>query len=210
MTATYPELRFGESVRTTKHYQESYPKLTVVYINFKCYDTGKRRSFLEHNMTKQTGTAIPPLLFNISSEHPLYQQNFLEAQKLYCIIPGKPIPLQRPRYSRGHVYDSQKIEKSTARIYIANAQGNAPLLSGAVQLVAEYYFEAPKNSQKLIGTYHTSPPDLDNCIKMTNDCLQGIAIANDCTVAQIFATKLWAHTSGTRFTLKQLKGNNGK
>lgn len=153
-----------------------------------------------------TKTVKQPLLFDVTSDHPLYQQSFLYPTAIVYTIPGKPIPLQRPRYSRGHIYDSQKLEKNNARIYITNCHGNNPQLTGPLQLIAEYYFEAPKRSKKLIGAFHSSPPDLDNLLKWTGDCAQEITFANDCTIAQILATKIWSTTSGTRFTLKQLKG----
>ena len=40
----------------------------------------------------------------------------------------------------------------------------------------------------------THAPDVDNCVKLVLDALQGVAFKNDCSVIQIISTKLYDHT----------------
>ena len=136
--------------------------------------------------------------------HILPYTSFDAALQIY-IIPGKPVPLQRPRYSIAHIYDSQKREKAASRIYIQNQHGDNPLFTGALQLNVEFYFETPKSTQSHNGKYHIGPPDTDNCIKYLCDVAQGLLYKNDSIIAQIIATKLYDRIPRTEFTIKQLK-----
>lgn len=119
-------------------------------------------------------------------------------------IPGKPVPLQRPRYSFARVYDSQKQEKNAGRVYLVNQHDDQPLLTGALRLDIEFYFETPKKTRSLNGKYHTAKPDTDNCVKYLCDIMQGIIINDDAIIAQILATKLYDTTPRTEFTLRKL------
>lgn len=148
---------------------------------------------------------VPSLLFDIYSNNPVYQLDILDVPKFVYVIPGKPIPLQRPRYSIAHIYDSQKCEKAASRIYIQNQHGDLPLYEGPLQLIVEFYFETPKRTQSANGKFHTGPPDTDNCIKYLCDIAQGLLYKNDSLIAQIIATKLYDHIPRTQFTIKQLK-----
>lgn len=120
------------------------------------------------------------------------------------IIPGKPIPLQRPRYSYARVYDSQKQEKCTSRLYIINQHDDRPMLTGPLRLDIEFYFETPKKTKTLNGKYHTAKPDTDNCIKYICDIIQDILINDDAIIAQILATKIYDVVPRTEFTLQKL------
>ena len=43
-------------------------------------------------------------------------------------------------------------------------------------------------------TFVTKSPDVDNCLKLTLDALQGIVCSNDCHVVEVTATKLFDHS----------------
>lgn len=120
------------------------------------------------------------------------------------IIPGKPVPLQRPRYAQARIFDSQKQEKCASRVYITNQHNDQPLLTGPLCLNIEFYFETPKKTKSLNGKYHTAKPDTDNCVKYICDIIQGILIADDSVIAQIVATKLYDTVPRTEFTLRKL------
>lgn len=139
------------------------------------------------------------MLFNI-----LPYAMYDDALQVY-VIPGKPIPLQRPRYSIAHVYDSQKREKANARIYIANQHNDKPLYTGALQLNVEFYFSTPAKTKSLNGHYHTSRPDTDNCVKWICDIAQDILYKEDSIIAQIIATKLYDTIPRTEFTIRPLR-----
>ena len=144
------------------------------------------------------------MLFTIMPYMHFNEHTSVEAPLRY-IIPGKPVPLQRPRYSIAHIYDCQKREKASARIWIQNQHGDTDLYAGSLLLNVEFYFETPKRTQSLNGKYHIGPPDTDNCLKFLCDISQGLLYKNDSQIAQIIATKLYDRTPRTEFTITQIK-----
>jgi len=66
--------------------------------------------------------------------------------------------------------------------------------AGAVSVSARYYFPVPKTRAGRLaeGGRHTQKPDLDNLIK-TLDGLTGVAWHDDCSVAEIHASKYWTY-----------------
>lgn len=137
--------------------------------------------------------------------HVLPYTDFDPALLVY-IIPGKPIPLQRPRYSMAHIYDAQKREKYIAAIHVANCHGDLPAYTGMLVLNIDFYFPTPSKNKKLEGDFHSGKPDLDNLVKWVCDVAQNAGIyKNDSCISQIVATKLYAKEPRTEFTIKKIK-----
>lgn len=123
------------------------------------------------------------------------------------IIPGQPVPLQRPRFYGGRVIDSQAAIKSklamVAKDIVLEARRNdpeAPTLECAYHLDMEFYLEMPvswSSRKKASRPLHTSRPDLDNLVKMWGDILNGILYLDDKQVVSIKATKLYSETPQT-------------
>lgn len=114
---------------------------------------------------------------------------------------GKPIPLQRPRFSRtGRVYNPNKCDQ---RQFAANVEQYKPQtpLSGAIRITLKYVFKRPKshfgtgrNSAILKSSaprFHTTKPDVDNLVKFTLDAMNGVFFMDDKQVVDIRATKVY-------------------
>lgn len=113
-------------------------------------------------------------------------------------IPGKPIAKARPRfYRRGnHVgtYNSQETEEGRfLMMAMRQLQGtNGPIESGVpIRLSCEFIMPIPKSTSKKKSKQmidgeikHTKKPDLDNLIKFTKDCLNGLAWHDDSQVVE--------------------------
>lgn len=129
---------------------------------------------------------------------------FTPALPVY-VIPGRPIPLQRARFSSGRVYDSQKIEKIHTGLYLKQQYGLQKPLGGPLKFIITFYFKPPQRNKKLLGTFHFCKPDTDNLVKYYSDVAQGILFTNDSQIAQIVATKIYDENERTEFILEQLK-----
>ena len=91
----------------------------------------------------------------------------------------------------------------------AMAKGNAKFVmdkSVTVHITIKMFFPRPKKhfvKHEVTESFHlsstapvhvTKTPDLDNCLKLVLDALQGVVCSNDSQVAQITATKLFDPT----------------
>lgn len=126
-------------------------------------------------------------------------------------VPGPPKPLQRARVGRigahARMYDpaANTTNKATVGFHAAKAMqkwakaGNGGLLIGPLQLNVTFYIEKPKSKIRKNSDpfpYPDSKPDLDNCIKLVCDALNGIVWKDDCQVVDIAASKAWAPATG--------------
>ena len=115
----------------------------------------------------------------------------------HFIIYGDPIPLQRPRMSGTHCWDSQKQQKMIISRSFTTQLADGPLFQGPLSVEFLFYFPlkkrmTPKKKLEMTGTAHIFKPDLDNLIKMYLDCSSdSILFKDDATVAQISAKKLY-------------------
>lgn len=127
-------------------------------------------------------------------------------------IPGKPVSLARPRFTKYKVYDSQtEIKEEVAwHLYM---QRNKTIykypLDGPLQLDITFHMPIPKSLGKkkketLHGTPHIKPPDLDNLVKFILDVAQGIILDDDKLVTVINAKKIYDKIPKTIFTIRPL------
>lgn len=128
--------------------------------------------------------------------------------EIVYMIPGDPIPLQRPRHHINRVYDSQKNQKLVIGINLRNQHDDKPLLQGPLLLNATFYMPVAKTNAKqkpkLLGTPHTFRPDLDNLLKMVLDCANKILYNDDAQIVEIVTKKIYGEPSRTEFTLKRI------
>lgn len=146
--------------------------------------------------------------------------------KLIITIPGKPIPLNRPRFSKGHVYDSQAVIKEDLYWEIKQnvtmynmARGvdfPASLYStfkGPVQIHYTFFMPIAKSTSKkrslvLIDTPHIKKPDTDNILKLYNDVCNGLLYYDDSQIYKLTATKLYSDNPRTEITLTYGESND--
>ena len=121
------------------------------------------------------------------------------------IIPEKPIAKKRPRFvtrdPRGralpHVkaINIQETEEGRFLFHIYKQWKQQPL-EDAIFLQVMFYMPIPKSGSKRTVMLmkageikHTKKPDLDNLIKFTKDCLNGVVWKDDAQVFSITAEK---------------------
>ena len=125
------------------------------------------------------------------------------SESITFTIPGKPTPWRRIGGARRN-YDSQRAIKDeigwlckTARFVIPiTGKGIIDLFcDGPVSVKAYFYFPRPRTTaRKQINDYPYPDidPDIDNCVKLILDSLNGIAWVDDNQVVSIQARKLYA------------------
>ncbi len=124
------------------------------------------------------------------------------------ILHGPPTPLQRPRFTRGHVYDPQQGQKLLDGIQLKKQHHPQPPLE--VPLLATITFFMPlakylrePGRDRLRGKYNPKRPDLDNMIKYILDAANGILYTDDSLIVQISGKKIWADVGKTELILEQ-------
>ena len=122
------------------------------------------------------------------------------------IIPGRPVPLQRPRFSaiNKNVYDPQKNVKRATSFVLKMQHRNKPLFTGPLRITIFFYFALPKNKKYHEGTPFVGRPDLDNLIKFTLDCSINILFPDDALICEIIAKKLYSSSQCTKLIIENL------
>lgn len=146
-------------------------------------------------------------------------------------IPGKPIPLARPRFwaqgSKFGARDSQKMEKAVARGFMVkslrealNCEIKASVIeaskmseASAFSIEMKFIFPFLKSWSKKkvveqekclehgITIVHHTKPDLDNLIKFYLDCATGVIWDDDANVCRISAQKCYGIEAKTVITI---------
>lgn len=111
-------------------------------------------------------------------------------------IPGRPIPLARPRFGVNRVFDPQKDRKLITGISLRKDMENRPLFEAPLFLFMDFYFQIPSNWSKARKEAHLdkpyiSRPDCDNLIKYVLDAALGVWYEDDSIVCGILARKLY-------------------
>lgn len=130
------------------------------------------------------------------------QQSSEHHNDVRYVIPGNPIPLARPRFFNGRVYDSQKQVKFATGIIIRHQHGDRPKYEGPLHLNVNFFMKPPK---KNINTWHTNTPDLDNMLKFIADVSIGILYEDDKNIAKITTCKIYDNDPRVEFTLTPLQ-----
>jgi len=116
-----------------------------------------------------------------------------------------PIPLSRPRFGHGRVWDEQKSEKFSAGLMLARQHGNQPKFIGPISIDATFYLPIPKAHKKHFqGKLHTFKPDLDNLLKFICDISNTILYEDDSIISKCTCTKIYDSQPRTVFTITQL------
>ena len=114
-------------------------------------------------------------------------------------IPGRPIPLQRPRMYKKGLYDPQYMaKKNFASIVKIKTLNRKELpIKDYLYLELNFFFKFPKSWSKkkknfaFLNPVHTSKPDLSNLIKFVEDALNDVLWSDDCVIYKIKASKHW-------------------
>ena len=108
----------------------------------------------------------------------------------HLIIEMDPVPKGRPRFTRtGHAFTDKKTRDAEKYIRdLALAEWGKTPFSGPVILNIFFTFSKPKSNKK---PNHTQRPDLDNCIKLVSDAINGVGFSDDCQIVGLSGVKAW-------------------
>ncbi len=125
------------------------------------------------------------------------------------LIPGVPVPLARPRWSKTLMYDAQKDLKDQVSMILKYQHGTRSLMSGPLEIEISFFMPiavtlSNKKRDALVGSHHYKRPDLDNLIKFVLDCANGVLFEDDAVIASIIAKKIYAHDARTEFMVRVL------
>tara|TARA_R110002126_G_scaffold175224_5_gene323878 strand:+ start:335 stop:727 length:393 start_codon:yes stop_codon:yes gene_type:complete len=121
------------------------------------------------------------------------------------VIPGVPIAKKRPRFAnRGKfvtVYDPDKKEQESIKILIKSLWKGKPLEKD-VSIEIIFYMPIPKSwskkkQQQLLENPHLVKPDVDNLLKLSLDCMNGIVYLDDRQIWNIKSTKIYSDNPRT-------------
>lgn len=121
------------------------------------------------------------------------------------IIPGAPIALQRPRFGRGNVYDSQKEIRMISEISLRNQHEDTPMFTGPIHLEINFYLPyGSVKSKSKEGLPHIQRPDISNLIKYIEDVMTGIVYPDDKLVAAITSYKWFSCKPRTEIIVSEI------
>ena len=121
---------------------------------------------------------------------------------LFFEVPLQPVGKGRPRFTRhGHAYTpktTRDFEESVAQAFRVAYPNHEPY-KGAVSIEVYAFFAIPESWTKkkreaaLAGeVMHTGRPDADNCLKVIEDALNGLAFNDDAQITDVSVQKRYA------------------
>ncbi len=117
-------------------------------------------------------------------------------------IPGTPIALKRPRFGDGKVFDSQTRDKSVVRLLMRS--NHVPCVDLYCNVSLTFVFSS-HDSLELWGAKLPTKQDLDNLIKWTLDCGNGILWSDDRLIVAINAEKRYDKKAYTLIEITPLE-----
>ena len=126
------------------------------------------------------------------------------------VLPGNPVALARPRFSRNKVFDSQKLLKINHGLVVKNIHGDKPFFKGPLKMLILFFLRVPKSktSKKkyanIEGTHHLTRPDIDNCIKYVLDICNNVLFRDDSIISEVHAKKFYSFNPRTEFMITEL------
>lgn len=124
------------------------------------------------------------------------------------VVPGKPTPLYRPRFSRRGTYNPQKEALAVFSLHLHSQFSNKKPFAGSTHLEVIFHMPIPqslskKKQKKLFGMYHIKRPDLSNLIKFIEDAGNEIIFTDDCLITSIDAKKIYSFEPRTEIIIKE-------
>lgn len=115
-------------------------------------------------------------------------------------VEGKIRGKQRPRFNSKtrRTYTPQDTVSYENWVKLCYKEQSNKKLEGSIQATIIAYFAVPKSYSKtkrldcvLNNLRPTKKPDIDNCIKIILDSLNGIAYKDDSQIVEVIAVKKW-------------------
>jgi Holliday junction resolvase RusA-like endonuclease len=135
-------------------------------------------------------------------------------QSAQYTISGPPIPLKRPRFGLGHVFDSQKREKYGAGLQLKSQHEYVLPFDGPLKLEVTFFMPMPKRLAKKNHVDGSAPhyikPDIDNLLKFLLDAANNVIIKDDSLVSCVVANKIYSLCPRTELTITRLEPDGSK
>jgi len=125
------------------------------------------------------------------------------------VLMGSPVPLARPRFARGHVWDSQGVIKQNFMDEIRYQHGKLPMLSGPIHADVTFFMAISstascKRRERMRGTPHIYRPDFSNMLKFIEDVCHGIVYKDDCIISSICGSKIYEEDPRTEIIFSEI------
>ena len=129
------------------------------------------------------------------------------------VVEGKIKGKARPRLGKGYTYTPKDTINYENWVKLCYQQQGGKHLEGPIRARVIAYYKVPKSyTKKRVQAiregleYPCKTPDIDNCIKIILDSLNGIAYSDDKQVVEITAIKRWTEeTERVEFELEEIK-----
>lgn len=128
--------------------------------------------------------------------------------------PGEPMGKQRPRWSKFGTYTPKKTlnyETYIKELFVHKYPKPVPM-ERALEIKIKAYLMIPASASKkkkaLMEENKIKPtkkPDVDNCLKIALDALQGLAFKNDSQIVRADVSKQWSHTPRLEIRIREVE-----
>lgn len=129
-------------------------------------------------------------------------------------IPGVPIAKKRPRFARVgkfvRTYDPQETEEGRF-LFEVQKQWNKPPLDCPLMVQCSFEMPIPKSTSRkkkewMLNNefWHTKKPDVDNLLKFTCDCLNGVVWKDDSMIVNLRGGKVYSEEPKTIIVIEEL------
>lgn len=130
------------------------------------------------------------------------------------IILGKPIAKARPRFARigkfVRTYDPQETEEGRF-LFEVQKQWSRPPIEGPLKVRCSFQMPIPKSTSKRKTKdmleekiKHTKRPDVDNLLKFTCDCLNGVVFKDDSQIIYLGGGKFYSEEPKTLIMIEEV------
>jgi len=116
-------------------------------------------------------------------------------------LPVDPTPKGRPRFTQqGRVYTPKRTKSAEDLIKeMARQQYRNGPIKGALSVLVVFTIKRPKSVKR---DYPTVKPDLDNCLKLLLDALNGITYDDDAQIIEINVSKKYGQVGNIFIDIK--------
>jgi Holliday junction resolvase RusA-like endonuclease len=121
------------------------------------------------------------------------------------VLDGKPVSIQRVRNNNKSVLDPSKTQKLVHEISIKNQHGPNNPLSGALHLIAYFYFDIPLRSNIKPHDFYDKKPDVTFLLKYIEEVSLNVIFHNEHQIAITQTYKLYDTEPRTEFYLSTLE-----
>lgn len=134
---------------------------------------------------------------------------YLVATMIEYQLLGTPVPLHRPRFAKGRVYNDQKSKMLIDYMSIKNQHGKRSMFFDPIHLDVTFIFQIPESYSKkkkelLLNKPYDGRCDLDNLLKYLMDVCTRALYNDDKLITSISAEKIYGVDAKTIFSFNRL------